>query len=340
MYPSSTGSWAFKGRIDEFRFSKGIARWTGSFTPPVFEYGTSAPEADFAVSASTGAAPLTVHFTDTSSGTVTSWLWDFEDGTTSSAQNPAHSFLVAGSYTISLTADGPAGSDSEMKTNYINVTEAPPPVPGIDQYTKLLLQGNGENGGTVITDSSDTPHTPSTATGVVTSTTQIKYGSASLSFNSGYVRYAGAEDWYLAGEQDFTIDAWVYNTNGSQSGICGTLTSSNTQWGFTIHGNQLRFYSYGWLAVSSTQVPLNQWTHVAVVRYQGTIRLYINGLQSGTTSTTSFSDVAAPNFIVGDMYPNNTGPWAFKGFIDELRVSKGIARWTGNFTPPASEYGH
>jgi PKD repeat protein len=77
--------------------------------------------ADFVGSPTSGPAPLTVNFTDTSSGTVTSWAWDFNnDGTDDSAeQNPSHTYTNMGTYTVKLTATGPDGTDAEVKTDYI-----------------------------------------------------------------------------------------------------------------------------------------------------------------------------------------------------------------------------
>ncbi|MDY6839030.1 MAG: PKD domain-containing protein [Thermodesulfobacteriota bacterium] len=86
------------------------------------------PVADFSGSPTTGAGPLTVTFTDLSSGNVTGWSWDFEnDGTEDSTlQNPSHTYNTTGTYTVKLTATGPAGSDIETKIDYITVTDAPP----------------------------------------------------------------------------------------------------------------------------------------------------------------------------------------------------------------------
>ncbi|MBN1536921.1 MAG: S8 family serine peptidase [Anaerolineales bacterium] len=77
------------------------------------------PTADFSASPTFGIAPMTVSFTDTSTGSVASWLWDFGDGITSTLQNPNHDFLLRGLYTITLDVFGPAGSDREIKANYI-----------------------------------------------------------------------------------------------------------------------------------------------------------------------------------------------------------------------------
>ena len=63
-----------------------------------------------------------VQFTDLSSNTPTTWLWNFGDGTTSAARNPTHAYNQKGTYTVSLTVNNTAGSDMEIKTNYMTVT--------------------------------------------------------------------------------------------------------------------------------------------------------------------------------------------------------------------------
>jgi serine protease len=86
-------------------------------------YGGVPPVAQFSGMPTSGTEPLTVNFTDLSTGSITSWSWTFGDGGTSTAQNPSHVY-AAGTYTVSLTVTGPGGTDSETKTDYINVTEA------------------------------------------------------------------------------------------------------------------------------------------------------------------------------------------------------------------------
>lgn len=81
-----------------------------------------APQAEFTVSAVSGRAPLTVAFTDLSDyDRPTSWLWDFGDGNTSTAQHPFHTYAAAGTYTVTLTATNNVGSSVKTKTAYINV---------------------------------------------------------------------------------------------------------------------------------------------------------------------------------------------------------------------------
>jgi PKD repeat protein len=88
----------------------------------------AAPVANFTGTPLSGAAPLTVAFTDTSTNTPTSWAWTFGDGGASTVKNPSHVYSTQGTYTVSLTATNSSGSDSETKTNYITVTAPQAPV--------------------------------------------------------------------------------------------------------------------------------------------------------------------------------------------------------------------
>jgi len=77
--------------------------------------------AQFTANVTTGAAPLKVQFTSTSTGTIATYLWSFGDGTTSTQASPAHTFNGAGRYTVSLTVTGVGGSNTLTKTRYIDV---------------------------------------------------------------------------------------------------------------------------------------------------------------------------------------------------------------------------
>jgi len=98
-------------------------------------YG-AAPSADFS------AAPLVVEignpisFSDLSQGLLKTWSWNFGDSQSSNAQNPSHTYLNVGAYTVSLTVSGPAGNDTETKTSYVQVA------PKAD-FSALPLYGPG-----------------------------------------------------------------------------------------------------------------------------------------------------------------------------------------------------
>lgn len=85
------------------------------------------PVASFSATPVSGAAPLAATFTNTSTGTVTEYIWDFGDGATTSTQtktNPVHTYASPGTYTVKLTVVGPAGTDTRIQASYITVTTA------------------------------------------------------------------------------------------------------------------------------------------------------------------------------------------------------------------------
>jgi PKD repeat protein len=98
----------------------------------VVEYADITPVAEFSGVPTSGDAPLTVQFSDTSANSPSSWLWDFGDGdsTNATVQNPVHTYAAAGNYTVNLTVTNSAGSDSEEKTEYITVEAGVIALPG------------------------------------------------------------------------------------------------------------------------------------------------------------------------------------------------------------------
>ena len=85
-------------------------------------------QASFTVSPAQGNAPLPVQFTDTSTGSPTSWLWDFGDGTTPTLQNPTYTYNLAGSYTVKLTASNGIQSNTSEIPSAVNVLTSTTPV--------------------------------------------------------------------------------------------------------------------------------------------------------------------------------------------------------------------
>ena len=84
------------------------------------------PEADFTAERTKGIKPLTVQFTDISTGTIDSYSWDFGDGGTSTLRNPSHTYTQSGDFAVSLTVIGPLESDVETKAMFVRVLKAFP----------------------------------------------------------------------------------------------------------------------------------------------------------------------------------------------------------------------
>jgi PKD repeat protein len=150
---------------------------TTATTPPV-----GAPVASFTGTPTSGFAPLTVVFTDTSTGTPTGWRWTFGDigaGNTSTLRNPSHTYTVPGTYSVNLTVSNAGGSNSLVQSNYIIVSYAAPTVINItpnsgynDTSVSITnLAGTGFiTGATVRLNITGKPDIPATGVTVVSST--------------------------------------------------------------------------------------------------------------------------------------------------------------------------
>ena len=218
-----------------------------------------------------------------------------------------------------------------------------------DQYfsnVSLLLKADGANGGTTFTDSSPNAFAVSRTGNTVISTAQSKYGGTSIYLpGSSALRINDNNAFTFDG--DFTIEAWVYmtSTSGPRSIISQWAPSS-----FTFRVDNGRPYIAYRLGISdigvkgtTTLVSANTWTHVAVSRSGSTIRLFVNGVQDATTATAAGALGNSTNQIsIGNLlnslggFDTAGGGYAFTGYIDDLRVTKGVARYTANFTPPGS----
>ncbi|MBI5669851.1 MAG: PKD domain-containing protein [Chloroflexi bacterium] len=98
----------------------------------------NAPVAGFVATPTSGNAPLTVQFTNQSTGQITSYRWDFGDGTQSDTQNPSHTYATPGTYTVTLTVTGPGGTDDAQGT----VTAAQPIAAPDAAFTPNPAEGN------------------------------------------------------------------------------------------------------------------------------------------------------------------------------------------------------
>jgi len=206
-----------------------------------------------------------------------------------------------------------------------------------DQYiasVSLLLHMDGTNESTTFVDSSANS-LPITAEGsAMISTAQSKYSGASGAFNgadSSLLISAGGMEISVA---DFTVECWIYTTDGAGyrpiiSMVPGTYDNT-----FYVYDNTLTWYD-GNDRCQSAPFADNVWHHAAVTRSGGTVRVFLNGVQSATTytSTASIGDNAFRVAADSSAYVE-----FFSGYIDELRITVGVARYTASFTPPSAPF--
>jgi hypothetical protein len=213
----------------------------------------------------------------------------------------------------------------------------------------LLLTGEGTNGSTTFTDLSNSPKTITAYGNAQISTAQKMYGTGAMYF-SGTRPCRLKSDAYASlafGTGDFTIELWCYQV--SKASGYPRLINFNADYTTNTHAlmmntndavNKFRYAVPGNMGdaimVSTTTLASNKWYHVAVTRSGTTFRLFVNGTQESTyTSSATVDSNAAAYITLGDT-PTMTASEQFNGYIDDLRITKGLARYTTSFTPPTA----
>lgn len=164
------------------------------------------------------------------------------------------------------------------------------------------------------------------------STTQSKFGGSSCYFNStSYLEINGATAF---GTGDFTLDFWVYFTATGTYMFNSRLNETADDYGFDL-GTNGSITTSDVDQMGATSEPLNEWIHIALVRHNGTLIRYYNGVSNGTCTTLP-STMISTQYQIGGSTHANTG--YMQGYMDEFCVTPGYARWTANFTPPTEPY--
>ena len=206
----------------------------------------------------------------------------------------------------------------------------------------LLLHGDGTNGSTTIVDSSSSPKAV-TAVGDAQISTAIAdpfgntTGVIALDGSGDYLATPDSEDFYLPG--DFTIEGWVYSTASSFGAIVAQWRDqggSDRNFSLSVDGLFYMNRAGTNQSVSLGAFSLNQWTYFAVAVENGTCYGFINGvLQDSNSNFTAAANNSTEPLGIGG-YGN--GDFVFSGYIDDFRITKGVARYTANFTPPTAPF--
>ena len=216
----------------------------------------------------------------------------------------------------------------------------------------LHLPFDGSNGATSTSDVSN-QNNAVTVNGAQISTAQSKFGGSSMLFDGSndYLSVGGSEWNSNLNSGDFTVEFWIrFNTIGTPY-IIQNYNGSNG-WGVAVWsggGGTNYFdgfwYSGGWKYIQYdvggssqyTTASADTWYHVAFVRDGNDWSLYLNGTLEGTRTGLSGSITSSSlgSLEIGRKY---NGTYYVDGYIDDLRITKGLARYTSNFTPPTSAH--
>lgn len=167
-----------------------------------------------------------------------------------------------------------------------------------------------------------------------------KYGTGSMYFDGtgDYLVLTGNVDNFVFGVGDFTIEFWLY-LNANQTSIVYDQRASGAQGLYPelyINTNSIRYYTNSADRIVGSTLNNQQWYHIALARSGTATKLFVNGTQSGSTYTDSNNYINGTNRPVIGASASSLGSDPFNGYIDDLRITKGVARYTANFTPPTS----
>jgi len=241
---------------------------------------------------------------------------------------------------MTLIIQPPSGGKLTLTNYYI-------PVDPDFGSVSLLLHGDGANGSTTITDSSPSPKAVTVFGNAQISTAQSKFGGASITFdgNGDYLELPAAPD-FAFGTGNFTVETWVYISSYHPTQgyalidtipVGGFGNRANAfVWVITTSGKLDVFSDSSFRGLSTSIVPLSQWVHLALVRNGTTWQYYINGVKDGTEYTYSQDLSLAQGALIGRL--GDSAAYFFNGYIDDVRITKGVARYTSNFTPPTAPF--
>jgi Concanavalin A-like lectin/glucanases superfamily len=223
-------------------------------------------------------------------------------------------------------------------TGNTTITVPTAPVSAVTN-TKLLL--SFQNAGIIDNAMMAVPETVGNAQ---IDTTTKKYGTGSLEFdgNGDYLhcKYPSA-DISAFGTGDFTVEFWLYTAVANTSYNVIDWRPTSTQGAYLSFylqtGTPKVYFNSADQITGGSTIPATTWTHIAICRSGSSMRLFVGGTQSGSTLTNTTNFIGSTNRpAIGGFGGFTNDP--LNGYIDDLRITKGVARYTANFTAPTAAF--
>jgi len=218
-----------------------------------------------------------------------------------------------------------------------------PPAAPVTAITNTQLLLNGTNAG--ILDSTTT-NDMETVGNAQLSTSVVKYGTGSvyLDGTGDWLVFPKTSTFSIPAASNFTVETWLYLAVAQNSSVYKMIVSddastSSKYVSLTSSGLEVQLGGSGATAALATYAfSINTWYHLAVVRNNNTIAIYVNGTALSVTQSSqanAFLDQGSVIYV-GRYGGSNTYAW--NGYLDDLRITKGVARYTANFTPPTGAF--
>jgi hypothetical protein len=242
---------------------------------------------------------------------------------------------------------GKAMYTSAFTPSTLPLTSYTPPISGVaDTYASkvvLLLHGRGNQGSTDFVDDGSLGLIRTTVAGIGIDETRALYGFSSINATGvgsviGYPELAA----FGLGTGDFTLEGWIYPTalDGDRNLFDFRQADGSDKAVFFLHNAQLSVWGAGGVAAGNVgaSVVLNAWQHVAFSRSNGVITAWLNGQQVWSTTTVYDIGSSAPLGVSGGIFSGGVGSSPFQGNFCEMRVTKGVGRYTTTFTPQSTVF--
>lgn len=206
------------------------------------------------------------------------------------------------------------------------------------QSVVLFVKGDGENNSTNIIDSSVNPKAITRIGNTKISTDQSKYGGGSIYFDGigSALQIENSDDWNISLYSNYTLEYWIYIISSSGTrGIISTLLfdGSFSGWSIRQSDTSLAFLNRDNI-IKSIAISTGNWHHIALVKANGSTSIFLNGISQGyIANSPTFS---TRKLMIGCTYfpPQEF----FNGYIDSIRITKGVARYNNNFNPETDTY--
>ena len=199
----------------------------------------------------------------------------------------------------------------------------------------LLLHMDGAYGSTTFSDRSPTAKAIAASGNAKVSAAQSKWGGASLVLDgSGDYLSAPAHADFVFGVGDFTVELLINTTTAAEKVLVDQFVVERANsWQFAVKSGRLSWYSGGYVLAGATAVNDGAWHHVAAARSAGILRFFVDGVLDGSAALGRNFNT---NLVlgIGAQVGSRNSAYDFPGYIDELRITKGVGRYTANFTPP------
>ncbi len=171
-------------------------------------------------------------------------------------------------------------------------------------------------------------------------TSTVKYGSGSMYFDGTSYMTADSSSNTAFGTGDFTIEMWANFAATSWSYLLDARTTGDWALGFYLDSTNAGLQWWvgtstvaGSAVLTGPTISTGAWHHIAIVRHSGTLTMYVDGT-AVTSATDSTNYISYNPLTIGARYASNTSISYLNGYIDDLRITNGYARYTASFTPP------